>query len=537
MRIQHVIGRSAPAMVFMMIHSVGIATAAQQLGLLIPGDPVRIDTGEVAGRLLPSGVRVYLGVPYADAPTDDLRWRPPQPARAWGGVLHADRFAPECMQARPAHTNNHYFGEEATSEDCLYLNIWAPSRSAPRDKGYPVILWIHGGGFIEGSPSMPFYQAEGLVQKGAVFVAAAYRLGALGFFAHPQLSAESPHHASGNYGLLDQVAALQWIQRNIVRFGGDPGVVTIIGQSAGAFSISLLQASPLGRGLFHRAFALSGSTFGKLLAAVPEELAEQMGLDAQSALGVSSLAQMRNLPADQIIRTVSRAQLVIDNYAVVAPTADVFMQRRQSDVPLILGFTADEGFSDIGRASSLQEYRNAVKAAYGSSADAVERLYPAANDREAIESARMLARDCTVSLSMNEWARAQSEYGRAPVFAYVFSRANPWGVAFGPNLPTTPGAYHSGDLPYWLGSIQALKAARPTRDWSTYDLELADRMSSLLVAFAGAGVPRGATPVAWPAYDGRSERVMEFGDSISVHEWPNISKLRVLRALARPAAP
>ena len=214
----------------------------------------------MSGKVLPSGVKAYFGIPYAAAPVGDLRWREPQPVQAWKGVYHADRMAPECIQVLRRHDLNHYFGEEATSEDCLYLNIWS-SGDAKAGAKLPVIVWIYGGGFTLGSSGMAMYSGENVAKKGAIFVSFNYRVGALGNLAHPELTAESPHHASGDYGFLDQVAALQWVQRNIDKFGGDPGNVTIVGQSAGAMSVSALEASPLAKGLFQRGFAMSLSLF------------------------------------------------------------------------------------------------------------------------------------------------------------------------------------------------------------------------------------------------------------------------------------
>ena len=230
---------------------------AQIVERAIPGDPVSIESGKLAGKLLDSGVRAYLGVPYAAAPTGALRWREPQPVKSWAGVYNADRFAPECIQILRPHNINHYFGEEATSEDCLYLNLWIPP-DATRDSRLPVVLWIYGGGLSIGSAGMANYGGEKLAARGVVYVSVGYRVGAFGFMSHPQLTAESPFHASGNYGYLDQVAALQWIQRNIERFGGDRNRVTVMGQSAGAGSAFSLQASPLAKGLFHRIVGMSG---------------------------------------------------------------------------------------------------------------------------------------------------------------------------------------------------------------------------------------------------------------------------------------
>lgn len=230
------------------------------LGLAAPATaaPVTVDGGIVEGIELPSGVSAWLGVPFAAPPLRDLRWKQPQPVRPWNGTFHADRFAPECLQPLRGSMQNHYFGNEATSEDCLYLNVWAPKGAARA----PVVVWIYGGGFNIGSAAMANYSGEPLAKDGVVRVNIAYRVGSLGFLAHPELTAESGYGGSGNYGLMDQIAALEWVKRNIAKFGGDPENVTIVGQSAGAMSVSLLQASPLARGLFAKAVAMSGSGFG-----------------------------------------------------------------------------------------------------------------------------------------------------------------------------------------------------------------------------------------------------------------------------------
>ena len=290
----------------------GVAALCMAFALATPGgafgatrairsDPVVVESGSLAGTELASGVRAYLGVPFAAPPVRELRWRPPQPVTPWQGTYHADRTAPECIQTLRAHDINHYFGEEATSEDCLYLNIWAPPHDAGA-RAVPVVVWIYGGGFTIGSASMANYSGEQLASKGVVYVALAYRVGALGFLAHPELSAESPQHVSGNYGFLDQIAALQWIQRNIARFGGDPRNVTIMGQSAGSASVSILQASPLSRGLFHRAVGMSGGALGANMGrARPLSVAEQWGRELQTILKAPSLAALRQLPADRIL--------------------------------------------------------------------------------------------------------------------------------------------------------------------------------------------------------------------------------------------
>lgn len=297
------------------------ATAALTLAAPALARPVAVDGGKVEGVTLPSGVNAWLGVPFAAPPLRELRWQPPQPVKPWAGVYHADRFAPQCLQPLRSPRQNHYFGNEATSEDCLYLNVWAPKSA----KKLPVVVWVYGGGFNIGSASMANYSGEPLARAGVVRVNIAYRVGALGFMAHPELSRESGYGASGNYGLMDQIAALQWVKRNIAKFGGDPDNVTIAGQSAGSMSVALLQMSPKARGLFHRVVGMSGSPFGGMLGPVSRDKAEAQGLALQKELGAASLSDLRAVPGDKVAAATSpRDPIVIDGRYVTGSAEQVF---------------------------------------------------------------------------------------------------------------------------------------------------------------------------------------------------------------------
>ena len=498
----------------------------------IRGDPVAVESGNLAGTALSSGVRAYLGVPFAAPPVRELRWRPPQPVTAWQGVYHADRTAPECIQTLRAHDINHYFGEEATSEDCLYLNIWAPPLDA-RAPPAPVVVWIYGGGFTIGSASMANYSGEHLAAKGVVYVSLAYRVGALGFLAHPELSAESPRHVSGNYGFLDQIAALQWIQRNIARFGGDPRNVTIMGQSAGSASVSVLQASPLGRGLFHRAVGMSGGALGSNMGrARPLSAAEDWGRELQSTLKASSLAAMRQLPADRILAaqgTTGRYGPLVDGWLLPEAPSAIFTAGKQNDVPVLIGYTRDEGFDAFNQVMTLAEFRTQAQR-YGEHMDELLRLYPAGSDAEARRAALDIARDSTLAVQMRTWARAQSS-GKSPAYMYLFTRVHPYtpGVKFSDHDPATIGAYHTGDVPYWLQTLDSLNLFRTTRNWTPYDRELAGRMSEVIVSFARTGKPS-LSGIDWPAYRRDDERVVELGDSVQVIPLPNSSRIDFLAA-------
>ncbi len=471
----------------------------------------------IEGAKLPSGVTAWLGVPFAAPPLRDLRWKPPQPVQPWQGVLHADRFAPECLQPLRGSLQNHYFGNEATSEDCLTLNIWAPANASKA----PVIVWIYGGGFNIGSAAMANYSGEPLARNGAVRVNIAYRVGALGFFSHPELTAETG--TSGNYGLMDQIAALEWIKRNIAKFGGDPDNVTLAGQSAGAMSISLLQASPRAKGLFARAVAMSGSAFGGMLGPVPLAVAEAQGSALQKELGATSLAQLRSLPGDRIVAaTTRRDPIVVDGHVVTGSVEQAFAARRQADVPVMIGYTRDESFRPLEAGISLEA---AVRQRYPQGAAAILKAYkgPAA--------ATEIARDATVGLQMRAWALAQHQFGSASVYAFLFARRHPYasGVTFSDHDQRTVGAYHTGDVPYWLRTRASLNLFRHTRDWERADEELEDEMAGALLAFAKTGAPGGAKLGKWPPFDPAKPRVVWLSEQPQIMPWPRFSDMPLLQ--------
>lgn len=491
--------------------------------------PIAVDGGAVEGIDLPSGVKAWLGVPFAAPPLRELRWKPPQPVVPWRGVLHADRFAPECLQPLRGSLQNHYFGNEATSEDCLALNIWAPPDAARA----PVVVWIYGGAFTVGSAAMANYSGEPLAREGVVRVNLAYRLGALGFLAHPELTAESASGASGNYGLMDQIAALQWVKRNIARFGGDPANVTVVGQSAGAMSVSLLQASPLAKGLFARAVAMSGSAFDGMLGPVPLAVAEQQGLALQQAVGAASLAEMRAMPGDRIVAAASRRDPIVrDGVVVTGSVEEVFAAHRQADVPILIGYTRDESFRPLPAGNGDAALAAAVLERYPGTGDAVLRAYAASGPRMATD----IARDGTVGRQMGGWAQAQARFGTAPVYAYLFTRRQPYapGIRFSDHDPAMVGAYHTGDVPYWLRTRDALNLFRPTRLWEAADQTLEDEMAGALLRFARKGQPASATVGAWPAFTPDRPKLVWLGEKSAIVEWPHFADFPLLRDPASP---
>lgn len=498
-----------------------LGAVAQVVERPVPGDPVRIDSGQVSGKVLPSGVKAYFGIPYVAAPLRDLRWRDPQPVTPWQGVYHADRMGPECIQVLRRKNLNHYFGEEATSEDCLFLNVWAPAEARPGAR-LPVVVFIHGGGFTLGSSGMALYGGENVARAGAVFVNFNYRVGILGNMAHPELAAESPHQTSGDYGFLDQVAALRWIQRNIARFGGDPGNVTVSGQSAGSIAVSALAASPLAKGLFHRGFGMSLSYFdpGRPLPTRAE--AEQVGLAVQKAAGAASIAEMRTLPADKLLAIQKDCQLgcagtitvqpSVDGYFLPDTPAHIYAAGRQNDIPIVSGFTRDESSNALRTAASLADYRAAAQKLFGPDADRFLKLYPAASDAEAKAMGALAAREGLAERDSHNWALAQTATGKAPIYVFMFSRVHPFapGVKFYDN-PQAIGAYHTSDVPYWFQTQDSFNLFRPTRDWTPFDRELSARMVRSLLAFARTGDPA-TRETPWPRWTREQPAVEEFGD-------------------------
>jgi para-nitrobenzyl esterase len=516
--------KSAVTLCAALVFSVG----AQIVETPVPGDPVSIDSGKLSGKVLPSGIKAYLGIPFAAPPVRELRWREPQPVKPWKGVYNADRKMPECIQVLRPHNINHYFGEEPTSEDCLYLNLWAPG-SARAGSNLPVIVFIYGGGNTIGSSGIPMYAGEPMAERGAVFVNFNYRVGAMGFMAHPELTAESPHHQSGNYAYLDAVAALRWIQRNISKFGGDPAKVVISGQSAGAGIVSNLQASPLAKGLFRAVVAMSGNRWGQGGNYPRLAEAEKTGLKIQEALKVNSLDEMRQVPADRILALQEEFQVGarggairvgggnLDGYFFPEQPAQLFPDHKFNDVTVVAGFTHDETTNALRTAKNLEEYKTAAKNLFGNAADEFLKLYPASADAEVKEMGSTAARESGVQRGQRLWAIEQTKYGKAPAYLFMFSRVHPYisGVKIADQDTATIGAYHTADVPYWFGTLDALNIIRPTRNWTAYDRELSAKMADCLIALANTGRPETAS-VHWPVWKPDAEQLIEFGNSIRV---------------------
>jgi para-nitrobenzyl esterase len=510
----------------------------------IASDPVATTSGAIAGTRIDGNARAYLGIPYAAPPVGDLRWAAPRPA-TWQGVRNADRTGPECIQVLRPHGINHYFGEEATSEDCLYMNIWAPE-AKPAAK-LPVVVFIYGGGFTIGSSGMPNYGGAAVARRGAVFVNFNYRVGAFGFMAHPELTREQGGH-SGNYGLMDQIAALRWVKANIAAFGGDPDRVTIIGQSAGALSVASLIFSPEAKGLFRSATMTSWCNYHDTMPTLAE--AEATGIAVQLRLKAGSFAALREIPADRILAIQSESQLganvagiriggpIVDGYVLPGQKPALLAAGRMNRVPIIASSNTDDIdilMSPFGHVTTLDQYHATAQAAFGADAPAFLHLFPATTDAEAKAMARSVAHLSGFEQASRQCARDQAGIGQA---AYIdqFSRKHPYtpGVRIADQDPATVGAYHTGDIPYWLGTLDIYNSVRHTRDWTPYDRQLSTMMMDDLIAFARDGKP-GA---AWPAWSPRDERETLFGDSVTVRAL-DVRRLDWLAAhpVARQALP
>jgi para-nitrobenzyl esterase len=462
---------------------------------LAAADQVTTDKGVVEGTAsADSKVRIFKGIPFAAPPVGALRWKAPQPAANWTGVRKAAEFGPRCMQGRIY--NDMLFRDPGPSEDCLYLNVWTPAAST-QDR-LPVMVWIYGGGFSAGAASEPRQDGENLARKGVVVVSLNYRLGLFGFFTHPELAQESGHGSSGNYGLMDQVAALQWVQRNIAAFGGDPGSVTIFGESAGSFSVSALMASPLAQGLFQRAIGESGAYFSTTLALKPLAQAEEADGRFAEALGARTIEALRAKPADELLKAALKLGGVrfapnIDGYFLPETAYAIYAAGKQSHVPLLAGWNADEGnFRAIFKSDppTAANFAKRAKELYGDQADAFLKLYPAATDEQAQRSAQDLAGDGFIGFSTWKWLEMQAATGKSPEYRYEFDDAPP-----APAGAVSRGAYHSAEIEFVFGAL-----ASKDLPWRPEDFKLSGLMSSYWSNFAKTGNPNGPGLPKWPAY-------------------------------------
>jgi para-nitrobenzyl esterase len=476
-------------------------------------DRVKIANGTLQSNARPKdGVRSFKGIPFAQPPAGDLRWREPQPPKNWTGIRNADEFGPRCMQ-RTAPGADYWFRSNGMSEDCLYLNVWTPAKS-DREK-LPVLVYVFGGGFQNGDGSEPRYDGESMARHGIVAVSINYRTNIFGFFVHPDLTKASPHHAAGNYGLLDQVAALQWVQKNIAAFGGDPTRVTVAGESAGSISVSALMASPLSRGLVAGAIGESGAMTSSL---PPQPLAEaeQNGVKFATAVGANTLADLRAMKADQIQEAMTKAQGVrfntaLDGYFLPKPLTEIYAAGEQAKIPLLAGSNTQEqpARSVLGDGEPTPEdLANAIKRLYGDKAVDILKSYSANTTDEVYEAAAHLASARFVGFSTWKWSELQMNSSGKPVYRYLYARPRPAflgtpgqpapaGGRGGARQQTGPrGASHSAEIQYAMGNLDLDKRYA----WEPADYEVSRRMQAYFVNFIKTGNPNGWGLPEWPAY-------------------------------------
>jgi para-nitrobenzyl esterase len=483
--------------------ALALATALGAGGEAV-ADQVGTKDGIVEGTTEP-GLRVFRAIPYAAPPVGDLRWREPQPAAPWKGVRKATEFGPRCVQG-PIFDDMVF--RDRPSEDCLYLNVWTPTTSAA-DK-LPVMVWIHGGGFQAGSASEPRQDGARLARKGVVVVSLNYRLGAFGFLAHPELTKESGRGASGNYGLLDQVAALRWVRDNVAAFGGDPGNVTIFGESAGSLAVSALMASPVARGLFHRAIGESGAYLGRgVLEPLSLAASEATGSKWGASTGVDSLSALRKKSADEILQAALKAQPwfspTVDGYALPKDPNAVYAAGEQAHVPLLAGWNADEVRAGVVLAKDKPTAKSFVaqtRQRFGPAADSILAVYPAGSDAEALESAAALAGDMFLGYATWKWVDVHGKTGASPVYRFSFDRKIP--VAPGTKVEgviataADVGARHAGEIEYVFGALDTVAGA----PWEPTDRQLSDLMMTYWSNFARTGDPNGRGLPKWPRSSG-----------------------------------
>ena len=480
---------------------------------------VKTTGGVVRGMTSADGkLRIFKTIPYAAPPVGELRWQAPRAMVPWEGVKEATTFGPRCLQGQ-------IFGDivfKELSEDCLTLNIWTPAKGT--SDRLPVMVWIHGGGFQAGAGAENRHDGEPFARKNVVLVSVNYRLGIFGFFSHPELTKESGRNASGNYGMLDQVAALRWVKENIAAFGGDPGNVTIFGESAGSFSVSALMASPLAQGLFHKVIGESGAYFAGrtgTLPLKPREASEQDGVKFAASLGAESLAALRAKTGDELLKVALKTQPWfspnVDGYFLTEDVARTFADGRQAHVPLLAGWNADEVRSGVVLAAqkpTAQTFADLQRKRFGDSADAILKAYPASNDAEALESAASLQSDLFIGYNTWKWIELHKKTAKAPVYRYSFDRKIPVPADTKVNgVPATSrdiGARHAGEIEYVFGTLEL---SLPKVPWEPADRKLSDAMTTYWSNFARTGDPNGGGLAKWPRFD-QTSRVLHLDETI-----------------------
>jgi para-nitrobenzyl esterase len=476
---------------------------------------VKIENGTIEGMYdTHTQLQIYLGIPFAKPPVGNLRWKAPQPPENWKGVLNTKAFGP-----RPVQTL--VFGDmnsrsSGVSEDCLYLNVWTPAKR--NTSGLPVLVYFFGGGFVAGDGSEPRYDGTAMARKGIVTVTVNYRLNIFGFFAHPELSKEASYKASGNYGLLDQHAALKWVQKNIAAFGGDPKRVTIAGESAGSIAVSAQMSSPLSKDLIAGAIGESGAGINPTLAPIPLAEAEKVGLEFATKAGYPGLAQLRALSTREVYEIYNESKrfgfpTVIDGYFYTKTIPQTFNAKEQAQIPLLLGWNSAEipgGAFMQGLSYSNENYVKKVKEVYPNDYEEVLKLYPHNTPRELEVSATQLASDRFIAYSTWKWFDLHRKNSNQPVYRYLYSKLRPPlvdknltpGLAGGtvkgaeaPKMPEPVGAPHACEIEYCMGNLDLVKEYA----WTEDDYAVSETMLNYFANFITNGNPNGDKLPEWPA--------------------------------------
>lgn len=511
----------------------------------------RVDGGTILGMAGDHpAVEVFKGIPYAKPPVGQLRWQAPQPVETWNGVRPAQSFGPRCVQVPIPNTSQAYFPPEPESEDCLYLNVWAPEARVA--SGHPVLVWFHGGSYTRGSGAQPIFNGEGFARRGIVVVTVNFRVGRLGFLVHPELSAESGHGASGNYCLMDQIASLQWVQRNIAAFGGDPGCVTVAGQSSGSYSACYLMVSPLAKGLFHRVIGQSGANFGPIGESTEIgdtvqalDAAERSGLMLAERLGARSLVELRS----RSVHEIQMARLddglppgpgydpnamlrgrgafdtgnpVIDGYVLPDTARALFAAGAHHDVPLLTGTTSHEQGFTVRPPATLAGMAEYARELLRNGAARYLELYPAASDAEAQDTSGYANGDRLFTWQNFYWAREQALRGECPAFLYRFSHEPPMpqGKSYLENPGRASRAYHGAEIPYAFGTLASTEIP-----YQPDDLRLAEQVTSYWANFIRNGDPNGAGLPDWSAFDPATPEAMFLEPCPRMAALPNLARI------------
>ncbi|MEO6839100.1 MAG: carboxylesterase family protein [Ginsengibacter sp.] len=481
-----------------------------------PFQTVKVEGGLISGTTnSESDVHIFKGIPFAAPPVGNLRWKEPQPVIPWNGVKRCVAFGSSPVQNSPSPfgpwSEEYLIPKEPISEDCLYLNVWTGTKSSKEKR--PVLIWIYGGGFVSGGTAVPVYDGEAMAKKGIIFVSVNYRVGVFGFFALPELTKESANNVSGNYALLDQIAAIKWVKKNIAAFGGDPDNITIAGQSAGSMSVNCLVTSPLCKGLFKHAIGESGAEVvespGRNMPTLQQ--AEEKGTKYEQSLNVSSLEALKKIPAEELLKTQwSLSSPIIDGYLLPKSIPDIFAAGEENNVDLLTGWNEDDGLV-FGKLDNAEEFKKHAEQKYGADAEKFLYFYPANNDEEADVSQHKLSRDMMFGIQNYTWANLQSKTGKSKVYLYRFARKLP---ATGDYIKY--GAFHTGEVAYAYDNLSFVHRC----PWQPADYALKKTMSSFWINFIKTGNPNAKNLPEWSEYNRENNSTMIFNETSKVEQLP-----------------